>query len=118
MIQLAVTLTLLFATVGCAPLPLVQDRCQDHPLYAELASAPEGTVRVVVTLVHEAGDDVVQLQDQLLAMLEGSEHEVVRRYEHLPLITLEVAEAAFCRLASSPLVQAMQLDEAVGPAGG
>jgi hypothetical protein len=111
-------LLLLSLTLACAPQPMHQDdeRCDNHPLHAELSASENGTLRIVVTLVQQGSEEVATLQDRLLEELQGTRHEVLRRYDHFPIMALMVGEDAFCRLVVSPLVESVQKDEAEPPA--
>lgn len=105
---LLLTMALTCIAQGCT---LSDDHaaCSAHPLFQELV-ADQGTLQVIVTLSGEPTETVTDLQDRLLNELEGTELEVVRRYDNFPLLTLRVGAAALCRLLASPLVEAIQVD--------
>ncbi len=113
--SLLLLLPLLVTAFTCTTEPTTdsQERCEDHPLHAELIAADGATLRVVVTLAQESGDDPATLQDRLLEELRGSQHEIVRRSVNFPILTLVVGEDALCRLVSSALVTSIERDEAV-----
>ena len=103
---------------GCTMRSMSDDRaaCLDHPRFTELmatheAALNDAALQVIVTLSGEPTDEVADLQDRLLSELEGTEHEVVRRYGNFPILTLQVGSAALCRLVTSLLVEAIQVDE-------
>jgi hypothetical protein len=118
-IPLLLAIALTCFAYGCTPRTLGVDlvACSAHPIYDELL-ANDGTLRVIVTLSGEPADGVADLQDRLLGELEGTDVEVVRRYESFPILALRVSEAAFCRLVASPLVETIEVDEADPPTDG
>ena len=102
---------------GCSLRPMSDDHaaCLHHPLFQELMTTDGDVLQVIITLTGEPADDVARLQDRLLNELEGTEHQVVRRYDNFPILTLQVGEAALCRLVASPLVETIKVDEDVPP---
>ena len=118
MLRHTLLLPALLLTMGCSPQPLAatEASCEDHPVYTDLVATGGSTLEVIVALVHDQRDNVTDLQDRLLAELEGTEHEIVRRSRNFPIITLSVGEAAFCRLVTSPLVEGMQENAPEPPA--
>lgn len=105
------------ATCTAHPMSETGIRCEDHPLHPRLLAAANHTLRVIVTLGDDRDDDVQRLQDRLVALVEGTEHQVLRRYDNFPIVALSVGEEAFCRLVASTLVKAIQEDvpEPPGP---
>jgi hypothetical protein len=102
------------------------DRCPDGPLLEAVRQA--GTVRVIIGLaldirpeadltpqeVSDQRDRIATEQDRVLAEV-GADSRVVRRYERLPQLALEVSEAGLCRLLASPSVRSVQLDREDAP---
>jgi hypothetical protein len=113
----------------CTSLANVPEDCPDTPLLENLRQ--EGSLRLIVTLAGdfvpetELGETeaeeqrrrIAELQDQLIAELAGTETEVLRRFDGLPLLVLVVDEPALCRLLTSELVQSVEPDDAVPPTG-
>lgn len=85
-------------------------RCDEHPLYSRLVESEDSSLRVIVTLDTAEVAEAAQRQDRLLAQLEGTNYDVIRRSSNFPIITLRVREDAFCRLVTSTLVAAIQQD--------
>lgn len=114
---LLLLLPLVITASGCTTDPTTnsQARCEDHPLHAELIATDDATLRVIVTLAHESSDDPATLQDRLLEELKGSQHEIVRRSDNFPILTLLVGEDALCRIVGSTLVASIERDEADPP---
>jgi hypothetical protein len=111
--MLMILLPLLFvgaATCTTQPMSETGIRCEDHPLHPTLRAAENHTLNVIVTLADDRDDDVQRLQGRLDALLEGAEHQVLRRSDNFPIVTLRVGEEAFCRLVASALVKAIQQD--------
>lgn len=110
--------------------PKLQDQCPDSPLLEEVRNT--GTLRLVVTLdvdfdpqiladpekAAEQRRKIAESQEQLIAELEKTEAEVLRRYNNLPQLALRVEEPALCHLLTSPLVQGIQVDVPDPPASG
>jgi hypothetical protein len=113
-------LPLAFAGLSCTTQPVGESRqrCEDHPLHASLRTAHSPPLHVVVTLATDGAAPAPRIQDRLLATLEGTDFTVLRRPDNFPVLTLRVAEDAFCRLVASTLVVGIELDRAVPPAGG
>jgi len=97
------------ATCTTQPMRETEIRCEDHPLYPRLRAAENQTLSIVVAL-GDGDDDVQRLQGRLDVLLEGAEHQILRRSDNFPIVTVRVGEDAFCRLVSSSLVKAMQQD--------
>lgn len=77
----------------------------------------EGRVRVIVELkVDRQGIRVAQ--DEVLRVLESTDHRVTRRYTEVPFLALEVSPEALRRLAASPAVLRIQEDRMVTPQPG
>jgi hypothetical protein len=74
----------------------------------------EETVRVIVELQAETGD-VQAAQELALRAVEGTRYRVMRRYQTVPLLALEVSAEALRRLAQSPVVRRIQEDRVVHP---
>lgn len=120
-LALAVLLT------ACTTGPL--ENCPEDPLVERVRQ--EGTLRVLVTLeldvtpeaelteqeVEEQRRRIDEIQDQLLAELEGTDAEVVRRFERFAMLSLRVGEPAVCRLLTSQLVRDVQEETAEPPTG-
>ena len=97
-------------TVACAA------RVNGASLPAELLDRAEReeTVRVIVEL--QAGaEDVPTAQKWALQAVEGTRYRVMRRYQTVPLLALEVSAEALRRLAQSPVVRRIQEDRVVHP---
>jgi hypothetical protein len=103
---------LLVGAATCTTQPMSETgiRCEDHPLHPRLRATENHTLNVIVTLADGRDDDVQRLRGRLDALLEGAEHQVLRRYDNFPIVTLRVGEEAFCRLVASALVRAIQQD--------
>ena len=74
----------------------------------------EGSVRVIVELSAEP-DGIGGAQDLVAQTLQGTPHRVIRRYQTVPLLGLEVSPEALRRLARSPAVRRIQEDRVVSP---
>lgn len=95
--------------------------CAESPLLDEVQR--DGEIRVIVSVATEPGrstdpDHVAELEEQLLAELEPTSYEVVRRMSGIPILALRVHEAALCRLLESEFVEGVRKDVAVPPTGG
>jgi hypothetical protein len=103
-----------FLLVGAAtctqPLSESAMRCEDHPLHSRLQAAENQTLNVTVTLEDAEDTDVQRLQDRLVALLQGTRHEVLRRSDNFAIVTLSIGPDAFCRMVGSALVKAIQED--------
>ncbi|HSK30977.1 MAG TPA: hypothetical protein VLA17_13525, partial [Candidatus Limnocylindria bacterium] len=98
------------------------------PLYAQSSAkiprevidhaAAHGTVLVLVGLavpwqmesrlnqneIHAQRISIASIQRDLLTALEGRQYRVIRRYDQIPGLALEVGADALAELASSPMV--------------
>jgi hypothetical protein len=97
-------------------------RCPDHPL--RVAAREAESLRLIVALavdtrpeaelderqVSEQRQRISEAQDRLLQELGGSGVILIRRYDRLPQLALQVSEPALCHLLTSPLVRDLQLD--------
>jgi len=111
-LRMTLMFLLIVGSTACSSPPMSEAgmRCEDHPLHPRLLATANQTLHVIVTLGDDLDDNVERLQDRLDALLEGAQHQVLRRSDSFPIVTLRVGEEAFCRLAASALVQAMQED--------
>jgi hypothetical protein len=105
------------------------DDCADSPLLAQIRQ--ESNLRLIVQLagdfvseveldaeaVQEQRKRISDAQDQLLAQLNGTEFGLLRRFEDLPLLVVEVEEPALCVLLTSDLVGSVERDDAEPPTG-
>lgn len=111
-----VLVTLLVMTGCSAPQTTeISERCEAHPLHADLRASAGQSLRIIATLDAPTDGDVAKRQDALLTELEGTDYTVVRRPENFAILALSVREEAFCRVVTSELVQAVQKDVAVPP---
>ena len=103
--------------------PSMNAECPEDPLLERLRE--EGTLRVIVTLEMDLRDTadrderraaVAEAQDRILAELESTGAELIRRFGNFPQLVLRVDEAALCYLLTSPLVESIHVDEADPPA--
>lgn len=106
----------------------VPAECGTNPLFKE--AQEQGSLRVIVRLAGdfrseaELGETeilnqrrrIAELQDQLVRQLAGTEAELLRRFERLPLLVFMVDEVALCRLLTSSLVESVELSEPEAPA--
>jgi hypothetical protein len=124
--MVAALLVLPFLPFSCQTQPMPSDpslTCpEDDPLVTLVREA--GSLRVIATLEMEVTPEtdldaeaaaeqrrsIAALQDQVVALIEGTEAAVHRRYELFPVLSLAVDEAALCRLLTSPLVRQVQQD--------
>ncbi len=84
-----------------------------------LKARDRGTVRVVVELrIASASPDaasIASVRDAVLRSLAGTPHRVVRVYQALPFLALEVSPEALAVLASSPHVASVAEDAVAAP---
>ena len=74
----------------------------------------EETVRVIVEL--EAVPEKIQAtQDLALGAIAGTRYRVMRRYQTVPFLALDVSAEALRRLAQSPVVRRIEEDRVVHP---
>jgi hypothetical protein len=128
-----VTLWLL-AAQGCATAPTTSASAEVEPAVRSQASA--GPVRVLVELRLTGGfvpegemtgpsgtrrqrEDIARLQQTLVARLAGTRFRVVRRFETVPWIALEIHADALAALEGMPdVVARVREDSLSAPSGG
>lgn len=112
---------------ACSTAPTQE--CPDDPLLDRVQQ--EETLRVIVTLnlettpeselteqeVEEQRQRIREIQDELIAELEGTDAEVIRRYERFAILALGVGETALCRILTSGLVRDVEEDQPDSPSG-
>ncbi len=105
----------LLVVAGCATAMAEGERRVSEEMLQRAET--EGRVRVIVELkVDRQGIRVAQ--DEVLRVLESTDHRVTRRYTEVPFLALEVSPEALRRLAASPAVLRIQEDRMVTPQPG
>ena len=84
-------------------------------LFQELRD--KGHVRVLVKIARDvaAGERVADAQSAVLAILVGTDYQLLYRYTNSPFLALDIGQDALDALARSPKVESVAADRAVRP---
>ncbi len=103
------------------------DVCEESPLILDVRES--GSLRVIVRLTGEFPAEseldsaqveaqrrrIADLQDRVIAGLDTTRVQVIRRFEEMPLLVLVVDEPTLCHLLESDLVATVQPDRPEPP---
>ena len=75
----------------------------------------KGHVRVLVKIARDETESIADAQTAVLAILAGTDYELLHRYANSAFLALEIGPAALEALARSPKVESVAVDRAVQP---
>src|SRR6266850_5698053 len=109
--QMALALLILAALVRAGD-SMDQSRIPEE-VFREIRD--KGHVRVLVKIARDETESIADAQTAVLAILAGTDYELLHRYANSAFLALEIGPDALEALARSPKVESVAVDRVVQP---